>query len=390
MTLRIAIVAPTVLTALLSARGAALAAPAKATRPAQTRPARQPDALADKLAALARKRLRLAESCGDASAVARALQLLRRLDCATREESLEMITARLALGEVDAARKLIKAYEGETLSPFQARLLEGACADHAGQSDLRDSLWQGCLAKAGKSEFQLYRAAQMLDSVGCSAAGVRRFNQAIIDCAPDGTRYDLSAALRLTFFARNHEDYKQLESVLKRMEAMPRLNGMSRTLRSDLRAAVIERLRRALDGGDSAALVGLARENPDDDIALAVGRWLRLNGRDAEAEKFVATAAGRLRARIRADETDPSPLNALAWLYARTLTELKEAERLARKAVELEPETGAYLDTLGEALFALGRVDEALTVELRAVFADRGDSRVFFFEQLKRFREARK
>ncbi len=43
---------------------------------------------------------------------------------------------------------------------------------------------------------------------------------------------------------------------------------------------------------------------------------------------------------------DPRAYNNLAWLYFTTSTNLKEAEELARKAVELAPHDDAFKDTL--------------------------------------------
>ena len=55
--------------------------------------------------------------------------------------------------------------------------------------------------------------------------------------------------------------------------------------------------------------------------------------------------------------------NTLAWLYADTLgTHLAEAEQLARRALELEPDATHINDTLGWILYKQGRYAEALRV----------------------------
>jgi tetratricopeptide (TPR) repeat protein len=47
------------------------------------------------------------------------------------------------------------------------------------------------------------------------------------------------------------------------------------------------------------------------------------------------------------DATDnPHAFNNLAWLYYTTDTKLDEAERLARRAVELSPDDEGFADTL--------------------------------------------
>jgi len=54
-------------------------------------------------------------------------------------------------------------------------------------------------------------------------------------------------------------------------------------------------------------------------------------------------------------------------MFADEGVKLEEAVTLIRKAVEMEPENGAFIDSLGWAYFKLGRLDEALAELLRAV-----------------------
>jgi tetratricopeptide (TPR) repeat protein len=58
---------------------------------------------------------------------------------------------------------------------------------------------------------------------------------------------------------------------------------------------------------------------------------------------------------------DPSALNDLGYLWADRNIRLNRAYRMIRKAVEAEPNNGAYRDSLGWVLFRLGRVSEAIT-----------------------------
>jgi tetratricopeptide (TPR) repeat protein len=53
-------------------------------------------------------------------------------------------------------------------------------------------------------------------------------------------------------------------------------------------------------------------------------------------------------------------LNALGYTLADRTEEYREAEKLIRKALELEPESAAIIDSLGWVLFKRGRFDEAL------------------------------
>jgi len=72
----------------------------------------------------------------------------------------------------------------------------------------------------------------------------------------------------------------------------------------------------------------------------------------------------------RENPDDISINNDLGYLYADQGKNLEQAEKMIRKAVEAEPENGAYLDSLGWVLFRLGKAEEALPYVQRSV--DRG------------------
>jgi tetratricopeptide (TPR) repeat protein len=64
-------------------------------------------------------------------------------------------------------------------------------------------------------------------------------------------------------------------------------------------------------------------------------------------------------------------------MFADEGVKLEEAVVLIRKALEAEPENGAFIDSLGWAYFKLGRLDEALAELLRAVkYSRREDSTI--------------
>ncbi len=59
--------------------------------------------------------------------------------------------------------------------------------------------------------------------------------------------------------------------------------------------------------------------------------------------------------------------NDLGYLWADANKHLVRAERMIRRAVEAEPENSAYRDSLGWALYRLGKFDDALKEQLQAV-----------------------
>jgi Tfp pilus assembly protein PilF len=116
-------------------------------------------------------------------------------------------------------------------------------------------------------------------------------------------------------------------------------------------------------------------------------------GKDDEAEEA-------FRALVEADPTDPDANNALSYFYATRGRNLEEARRLVDRALEAEPENGAFLDTLGWVLYAQGHYAAALEALKRAAEAIKeldpeGDAVVLdhlgdAHEKLKQYPEARR
>ncbi len=85
--------------------------------------------------------------------------------------------------------------------------------------------------------------------------------------------------------------------------------------------------------------------------------------RRASAAENLEAAVTLLSEAIATGPEFAAPYNTLAWLYADKLgTNLVEAEKLARRALELEPDATHINDTLGWILYKQGRYAEALNV----------------------------
>ncbi len=93
---------------------------------------------------------------------------------------------------------------------------------------------------------------------------------------------------------------------------------------------------------------------------------------------------------LAADPDDPILCNDLGYLWAEQGKNLEQAEKLIRKAIELDradriklrspldhpgpiPDNGAYLDSLGWVLFKQGKVNEALTILKQALATPNGN-----------------
>ncbi len=124
------------------------------------------------------------------------------------------------------------------------------------------------------------------------------------------------------------------------------------------------------------------------DIVLDVVPLLKEMGEPEAARAMFDQTYKGLRARVDADPASPEPMNNLAWLCARSGERLEEALDLATKAITLDPENAAYLDTAAEANFRAGNVDEAIRLETKGLEFRPNDK--FMREQLERFKAGKK
>ena len=76
-------------------------------------------------------------------------------------------------------------------------------------------------------------------------------------------------------------------------------------------------------------------------------------------------------------------MNSLGYTLALHARKLEEAVRLVRRALELRPDEGSYLDSLGWALFRLGRLSEAEEALAAALARDRDPVIVMHFGALR-------
>jgi len=92
-----------------------------------------------------------------------------------------------------------------------------------------------------------------------------------------------------------------------------------------------------------------------------------LRGAMFERMKKYAESEAEFKKVIEWNPKNASALNYLGYMLADRNVRLEEARSLIARALELEPQNGAYLDSMGWVYFRMGKLEEAETYLLRAL-----------------------
>ena len=120
---------------------------------------------------------------------------------------------------------------------------------------------------------------------------------------------------------------------------------------------------------EAIPLLEALRQGASDKVQLLfwLGAAYERTGRHGEAEET-------FRGLLEIDSGFAPALNYLGYMWADLGRNLGEALALIERAVAIEPDNGAYVDSLGWALFRLGRYEEARALLERAVRLVSGDA----------------
>ena len=120
---------------------------------------------------------------------------------------------------------------------------------------------------------------------------------------------------------------------------------------------------------DAVRMLEQARQSFGDEqsIVMRIANVYEAAGQLDAAEK-------ELRKLMAEDPLNADAMNSLGYMFADRGVRLTEAVELAERAVKIEPDNPAYLDTLGWALFKQGRIDEAAKPLGRAAATLTGNS----------------
>ncbi len=210
---------------------------------------------------------------------------------------------------------------------------------------------------------------------------------------------DINAHFRLSRLAGTNGD--DLAAAQEMEKAVAMTSGNDNVMRGngaaasppDLLAEVHWRyLRAAKAAGDEKeakrCLDELAKLAPADaSIILRVATDLKEAGRPDVAKKWFDAAYADAKTHLDADRNNVELMNNLAWLCARCGEKIDEAVSLSQRAIAMEPDNAAYLDTAAEAQFRAGHAEEAVRLETRALTLHPGDT--FMRAQLERFQGKR-
>jgi tetratricopeptide (TPR) repeat protein len=103
-------------------------------------------------------------------------------------------------------------------------------------------------------------------------------------------------------------------------------------------------------------------------------------------EQMIEQTGATYKQLIEREPDEATNYNQLAWLWANTDRNLKEALSLSLKSLELKPNEAGYLDTLARCYFALGDFENAVASQKNAVALDPHSGQMN--RQLKQFEDA--
>src|SRR5580698_988838 len=153
--------------------------------------------------------------------------------------------------------------------------------------------------------------------------------------------------------ASQQADMGEADKALKDVHALLKGDADDRTVYIAL-AQMYTRLRRFPEAEQSLDKAEQLSTKPDDKEYV----WF-LRGSTFEREKRYPEAEEQFKKVLASDPDHASALNYLGYMLADQNTKLEEAIGYIKRAVDLDPANGAYLDSLGWAYFRLGKYELA-------------------------------
>lgn len=186
-----------------------------------------------------------------------------------------------------------------------------------------------------QGEVDTYREAKQFDK----ATAVAR---TAVEKLPKDVNLQLTYAMQLTDAGKVDEGLAIATGLLKN-------TADEREVHIGL-AQIYTRLRRWKDASDEIDKAEKLQAKVDDKVTIPF-----LRGTLQERQKHYDAAEEQFRKVLAADPNNAPALNYFGYMLADRGVRLEEAVTMVRKAVELDPQNGAYLDSLGWAYYKLGQ-----------------------------------
>lgn len=194
--------------------------------------------------------------------------------------------------------------------------------------------------------------------LGSALAAVGMRKRAVSELAKIGPNEEMFIEARTfsSFLSRQLDELDQAEqSIREALEALPEADA-------NLQFYLIDILREKQKYKDARDIaLDLIEQYPDNEKALYLyGTLLHQVGEVQESNEVINRV-------LSINANNAQALNFLAYALAEQGDDLKRAEELVSKAIDLYPEDGYYLDTLGWIYVKQGKTQQALPLLARAV-----------------------
>lgn len=367
---------------------------------------------------------RVAEPLGRVDLVAWASERCVRLDEEDGESWFQLAAARARLGEFEAAERAIE--RSIEINPLRPGTLFLQAWIHEGQGRPEQAI-QLYRQHLDIHEDDLVTRRRLVNLLSREDRYEEAYQEAKrVSAVTPNDREALEVEADLAFRSKHaSEGVKLLDKLVQQSQAEPEammraLALMARNGRGkaavveadrwaaahpgDVRGSMMAARVRALTGDHSAA-IARAKEAivafPDSASPRALhARLLQEAGRTAEAEQAWTESALRFpqhvgmrldlalcreklgdfagsqqaaREALRLQPDDPVVMNFVGYLFADQAQHLEEAEGLIRRALDKDPDNGAYVDSMGWVYYRLGRLGDARRELERAVRLTGGD-----------------
>lgn len=230
------------------------------------------------------------------------------------------------------------------------------------------------LSDAAQKEWEtIHRVGSFHEWEGAQAWAVSRASRNIANALGDTNQLKAADYWRnwMLFLLKTNSGFSEIRyypSIFAQIDRT-RAIGLLKAGEADKAVAAIQRAQRAAPF--------------DTRLVLAVWEPLRKAGKEQFADELFDQVAESNRRVMKSFPKSALEPNNLAWMMALCDKDLKVALGLSQRAVELRPDSDAYLDTLAEVHFRLGNVKEAIRFCKKALEIDPDDKH--HLEQLARF-----